>query len=198
MPGELYRHFKDKMYQIIAVATHSETREPYVVYQALYGDFRTYVRPYDMFISPVDTDKYPRVTQKYRFAYVGTHAMTETQAAEMSAEGISDVQAAEMSAEGIFDVQAAEMSAERISDMQAKREDASGINQNFLAFLDADSYAEKYEIVSDMEEELDDHLINQMAASIDVIIEDGKLPERIRELESCIRTKAKYELGRTR
>ena len=185
MPGELYRHFKDKMYQIIAVATHSETREPYVVYQALYGDFRTYVRPYDMFISPVDTDKYPQVTQKYRFAYVGTHAMTETQAAEMSAEGISDVQAAEMSAE-------------RISDMQAKREDASGINQNFLAFLDADSYAEKYEIVSDMEEELDDHLINQMAASIDVIIEDGKLPERIRELESCIRTKAKYELGRTR
>ena len=172
MPGELYRHFKDKMYQIIAVATHSETREPYVVYQALYGDFRTYVRPYDMFISPVDTDKYPQVTQKYRFAYVGTHAMTETQAAEMSTE--------------------------RISDMQAKREDASGINQNFLAFLDADSYAEKYEIVSDMEEELDDHLINQMAASIDVIIEDGKLPERIRELESCIRTKAKYELGRTR
>ena len=36
------------------------------------------------------------------------------------------------------------------------------------------------------------------AEDIDVIIEDGKLPERIRELESCIRTKAKYELGRTR
>ena len=81
---------------------------------------------------------------------------------------------------------------------EASSEDMSGINQHFLAFLDADSYAEKYEIVSDMEEELDDHLINQMAASIDVIIEDGKLPERIRELESCIRTKAKYELGRTR
>lgn len=179
MPGELYRHFKDKMYQIIAVATHSETREPYVVYQALYGDFRTYVRPYDMFISPVDTDKYPQVTQKYRFAYVGTHAMTEERSSLAQTHQEDGV---------------ALMSART----EASSEDMSGINQHFLAFLDADSYAEKYEIVSDMEEELDDHLINQMAASIDVIIEDGKLPERIRELESCIRTKAKYELGRTR
>ncbi len=65
--GKLYRHFKGNNYKVIAIATHSETREKYVVYEALYGDGGVFVRPYDMFASEVDFDKYPDVKQKYRF-----------------------------------------------------------------------------------------------------------------------------------
>ena len=63
----IYRHFKGDYYIVEEVATHSETREKYVVYRALYGDNNLYIRPYEMFMSKVDKNKYPNVEQEYRF-----------------------------------------------------------------------------------------------------------------------------------
>ena len=63
----IYKHFKGDLYLVEDIVLHSETKEKMVLYRALYGDCKRYVRPYDMFVSKVDKIKYPDVKQEYRF-----------------------------------------------------------------------------------------------------------------------------------
>ncbi len=68
--GHVYRHFKGGLYRVEGVAKHSETLEEYVVYRKLYDDHSLWIRPKEMFLSPVDKEKYPDAMQEYRFEEV--------------------------------------------------------------------------------------------------------------------------------
>lgn len=59
LPPGRYRHHKGDDYEVVAVARHSETLEPVVVYKALYGDGGLWVRPYAMFCEHVLIDGRP-------------------------------------------------------------------------------------------------------------------------------------------
>lgn len=167
--GELYRHFKNKLYQIVAVATHSETKEKLVIYQALYGDYQVYARPLEMFISEVDHVKYPEVTQRYRFERVDRAKM-----AQVKQDGTTARKEPEQTAGG------------------------DGVNPKLMAFLDADDLEERYNILISMRDEVDDHMINSMAVVLDVVIPEGEVSDRYEQLKSCIRTKQRYETLRLR
>lgn len=50
----IYRHYKDKLYQVIGVARHSETEEDHVVYRPLYGERGLWIRPLAMFDETIE------------------------------------------------------------------------------------------------------------------------------------------------
>lgn len=196
--GELYRHFKDKLYQIVAVAEHSETGEALVIYQALYGDYKVYARPLEMFTSEVDHVKYPAVTQKYRFERVERETLEPScPKAAPQAEAMSGGQTAELpySQDGQKMATGAETNVNPTAG-SAVQED--GVNPKLLAFFDADTLEEKYNIVISMRDEVDNHLINSMAVVLDVVIPEGEVDDRYEQLKSCIRTKQRYETQRLR
>lgn len=68
--GKTYRHFKGKEYKVLLVAKDSETKEDIVIYEALYADHIIWARPYNLFTSLVDHEKYPDCAQKYRFEQI--------------------------------------------------------------------------------------------------------------------------------
>lgn len=69
--GKTYRHFKGNLYKVLDIVFDSESNgeelKKVVIYEALYADHLKWARPYDMFNSLVDKDKYPNIKQKYRF-----------------------------------------------------------------------------------------------------------------------------------
>lgn len=64
--NRIYKHFKGDYYIVLGTGINSETLEEYVIYRALYGEGKVYLREINNFLSEVDYEKYPNVKQKYR------------------------------------------------------------------------------------------------------------------------------------
>jgi hypothetical protein len=167
-PGDFYRHFKDKMYQVITVAVHSETGEELVVYQALYGSFGTYARPLSMFISEVDHEKYPEVEQKYRFERVDM--VPEQPVAEASHQN-----------------------QECSTSESCYRE-----NKNLLAFLDAGTYHEKLEVLEDRKDRFSAEELTAICEIMEIGRPDSEPEEKYYAVKRYLELQNKYEGSRLR
>lgn len=191
--GDIYRHFKNKLYQIVTVARHSETKELLVIYQALYDDFGVYARSLEMFMSEVDHGKYPEVTQKYRFEKVEREELAGKKAVaartcEPTAEA-SNVKA-EVSDE------TAETHSETVKAYAEPVEAQEEMpNPKLMEFLDAETFDEKYNVLVSMRDCITDKLVDDIAVVMDVVIPDGDLMKRYDDLRQAIRTRQRYEFS---
>lgn len=174
--NEIYRHFKGNLYRIITIAIHSETEEQMVVYQGLYGDFPTYCRPLSMFVSEVDHDKYPEVTQKYRFERLDNPANSDTNV--MPAHNVKLTEA------------------DNVCTQTEDAEDVSDVDPLILEFLDAETVLEKKNILAALHHRITDEMINTLAIAMDIVIEEGDIQERYRQLKNCLDTIDRYEIER--
>lgn len=163
IPGQKYRHFKGKLYQIITLGYHSETNEEMVVYQALYGDFKVYIRPLYMFLEPVDTEKYPDAAQIYRFELVETEEEIEKD------EGFTATEATD------------------------SKETSMDVNPLLIKFLDADTYTDKLKIYLEMRDSIDEVILADVAASLDIATGDGTLEEQYASVQYALHTLSRYE-----
>ena len=179
--GQFYRHFKNRLYQIVAVAEHSETGEQMVVYQALYGDYRVYVRPYEMCVSEVDHEKYPDVSQRYRFELVeftrkedGQENRQETAREDPAEEEVQKEQPV------------------------PRTDEMNQVDPVLLEFLDADTLEEKMHILAYNRNRMTEGLLNSIAISLDLVVEKKGIQAQYDEIMNCLGTMERFECNRMR
>lgn len=210
-PHEIYKHFKGNLYQVVTIAEHSETGEQLVIYQALYGDFKTYARPLVMFTGEVDRQRYPEVTQRFRFELQGTDAdrqIRETEAAgvehpvstqtTVTASQPAAAQATPIVAQNIAAQATATAAQTTIAPVSPAEDEEPALDPLVLEFLDADSYEEKLNILAGLHHRITNEMITTMAISCDIEVNDGEPEERYEELENCLLTMEKFECNRLR
>lgn len=186
--GEVYKHFKGNYYRVITIAHHSETNEELVIYQALYGENKICARPLDMFMSPVDHEKYPEVKQADRFELL-----------EMPGD-ISSLSDREMSL--ISDAMQAATAAAQDTEAQKTEPEFhmhtpdQQIHPIVLEYLEAETYDAKLKVIDAHHSELNEHMLITMAVAIDCDLKGATLYEQIDELRYCLMTKKHFEVDR--
>lgn len=194
-PGEFYRHFKNKMYQIVAVASHSETGEKLVIYQALYGDYGIYARPLDNFLSPVDREKYPQAEQEFRFEKTEPGCGNEAEPEQSTREKtlVQSRRNCGLAGRGV-------VSAERdggwgFSPIEPVPDQP---NPLLIEFLDAESTEEQLAVLRRMEGCVGKRELDSVCVYLDISTRYGSLEEQIEGIRRYLKLQMHYDASRLR
>lgn len=195
-PQEIYRHFKGNRYQVITLARNSEDGTQVVVYQQLYEPYEVYVRPLEMFMSRVDTEKYPNERQIYRFEKLDIERV-DFKESDLKKSNIEDRENTRL-----FQAEQAKAS-DRVKTASAEPQDAVGeegfeLDAGLVEFLDANSYEKKLQILSSLHPRITDAMIDTMAVSLDTEVKAGDIETRYNEIKNCLLTMERFECNRLR
>ena len=209
--NQIYKHFKGNLYKVITVATHTETEEQLVIYQALYGDFKIYARPLTMFTEEVDRGKYPNATQKFRFepleqlveAVIENVKPVATESREETVVTEKTIMANKMQEETTENIKKIEVEPtvresgqEENSICEESKEEEYVLDPMVEAYLDTDSCREKINILHGLQHRITEDMLTTMAIVIDFELPEGDIFTKYNALHDCLLTKEKYECNR--
>lgn len=180
-PGEIYRHFKGHLYQVVTVAEHTETGEKLVIYQALYGRYGVFARPLSMFIQEVDQKKYPDADQRYRF-----EPADPDESGSVSPES------------GKTDERKVRPSTLQESGDTVVGQEQSGINPLLLSFVEAKDLDVKLEILSAMEGKASQEDMDLVCEALDLPMGQGEVEEQMDAVKKYLQMRRKFDGGRLR
>jgi len=132
--GDLFKHYKGGLYQIVTKAVHTETEESMVVYQALYGEFKVFVRPESMFFESVKDEEgkcVPRFAKVTGGVLEVLEVATEDKVAETVVVKNTDEVVSEVKNEPVEDV--------------VEEEVIEGVNPVLIKFLDSETIDETFD-----------------------------------------------------
>ncbi len=174
--GEKYRHFKGTVYEVIAVARHTETMEELVIYRDTGKEDAVFARPMTMFMSGVDRVKYPGIPEEYRFTRVD----------ETNRQAVSSME----DFSGRTEIPRKEE--EKLPEKEELSEPA-GVPSELLRFLDEDDYEEKLLILDEIKPKLTDGMLSAIGASLDLALNEGPMEEKLAEIRNYLTLQLKYD-----
>lgn len=201
--GEIYRHFKNKLYQVLAVAQHTETGEKLVVYQALYGAYRIYARPFSMFVGEVDKKKCPQIEQQYRFEKVDAETLdNESDNLKSKAADIDKPEA--VTSQEPKDKHKSEPNMNQPSEarddqeLESETEEVKSLNPLLLPFVEAEDFQVKLEILAAMEGKVGEEDLDILYEALDLPKMTGNIEEQIHSIKQYIEMRKKFDGKRLR
>lgn len=181
-PGEFYRHGKGNLYQILAIAVHTETKEPLVVYQALYGEFKIFACPLPLFLGK---------TEEGKERFMKTEAGNAVSVSEAADNGVGGGKADEKEMDVTIQTEQKEW-------MEGTGSGKQDFYEQMEKFYDADSYEKKLDYLFALHNDLDDVALANIALSLDIAVPEGSFEERFQSIVSCLKTMKKYQSSRLR
>lgn len=217
--GKQYVTEDGQKYQLLFLAQHAETKKKMAVYQELSGAFEIFTQDWELFQKRFGKDGKESVVgglesalQKKLEAFEIKNDFEEDPYShdagreKASAEaGYGDAalkkvqqENAVPAVEGGNEKEEAGQVAGRMEDSREKTEEdqEQEVNNDLIRFLDAETYKEKIETLLLIQDRLDKRLLSNIAAALDIGLEDGTEEEYPEVILSCLRTRARFEVRR--